>query len=275
MSIRVAEIWFMGLSMTLLLGACNPSTTQQLGDRTLELVWSDEFEGEEGSLPSSQYWTMEIGTGADGWGNQELQYYTDRPKNVALDGEGHLVIQAHQESFGGMPFTSARLKTQGKITQKYGRIEARIQNPYGPGLWPAFWMLGENFEEVGWPQSGEIDIMEMRGQLPSVIHGSLHGPGYSGGNPVTQSYTLSNARFDADFFVYAVEWHPERIDFFVNDYLYQRVTPDDVSGEWVFDQPFFLLLNVAVGGNYVGFPTQETKFPQHMMVDYVRIYSIK
>jgi beta-glucanase (GH16 family) len=275
LSVRLAEIWFMGLSMTLLLGACSPSTTQQLEDRTLELVWSDEFEGEEGSLPSSQYWTMEIGTGADGWGNQELQYYTDRPKNVALDGEGHLVIQAHQESFGGMPFTSARLKTQGKITQKYGRIEARIQNPYGPGLWPAFWMLGENIEEVGWPQSGEIDIMEMRGQLPSVIHGSLHGPGYSGGNPVTQSYTLPNARFDADFFVYAVEWHPERIDFFVNDYLYQRVMPDDVSGEWVFDQPFFLLLNVAVGGNYVGFPTQETKFPQQMMVDYVRIYSIQ
>lgn len=274
MNIRLTGIVLTSLSFVLLFGACTPSTTQQLPEQTLELVWSDEFDGTEGSQPSSQSWTMEIGTGTDGWGNQELQYYTDRPKNVALDGNGHLVIQAHQESFGGMPFTSARLKTQGKITKRYGRIEARIQNPYGPGIWPAFWMLGQNIEEVGWPQSGEIDIMEMRGQLPQVIHGSLHGPGYSGSNPVTQSYSLTNARFDADFFVYAVEWHPERIDFFVNDYLYQRITPDDVSGEWVFDQPFFLLLNVAVGGNYVGFPTQETTFPQRMMVDYVRIYSI-
>ena len=274
MNIRLTGIVLTSLSFVLLFGACTPSTTQQLPEQTLELVWSDEFDGTEGSQPSSQSWTMEIGTGTDGWGNQELQYYTDRPKNVALDGNGHLVIQAHQESFGGMPFTSARLKTQGKITKRYGRIEARIQNPYGPGIWPAFWMLGQNIEEVGWPQSGEIDIMEMRGQLPQVIHGSLHGPGYSGSNPLTQSYSLTNARFDADFFVYAVEWHPERIDFFVNDYLYQRITPDDVSGEWVFDQPFFLLLNVAVGGNYVGFPTQETTFPQRMMVDYVRIYSI-
>ena len=260
-----ALIWVVG---------CTPSTKQQIDNRTLELVWSDEFDGAEGSQPSSQYWTFEIGTGTDGWGNQELQYYTDRPENVALDGNGHLVIQAQQESFGGMPFTSGRLKTQGKITKKYGRFEARIQNPYGPGLWPAFWMLGENIDEVSWPQSGEIDIMEMRGQLPQVIHGSLHGPGYSGSNPVTQSYSLTNARFDADFFVYAVEWSPDRIDFFVNDYLYQRVTPDDVSGEWVFDQPFFLLLNVAVGGNYVGFPTQETRFPQQMRVDYVRIYNL-
>ncbi len=275
MNIRLSGIVLTSLSFVLLFEACTPSTTQLLPEQTLELVWSDEFDGAEGSQPSSQYWTMEIGTGTDGWGNQELQYYTDRSKNVALDGSGHLVIQAHQESFGGMPFTSARLKTQGKITKRFGRIEARIQNPYGPGIWPAFWMLGQNIDEVGWPQSGEIDIMEMRGQLPQVIHGSLHGPGYSGSNPVTQSYSLTNARFDADFFVYAVEWHPERIDFFVNDYLYQRVTPDDVSGDWVFDQPFFLLLNVAVGGNYVGFPTQETKFPQQMMVDYVRIYSIQ
>ncbi|MDR9446542.1 MAG: glycoside hydrolase family 16 protein [Balneolaceae bacterium] len=275
MNVRLVGVVITSIIVVLFFGTCTPSTTQQLQEQTLELVWSDEFDGVEGSQPSSQYWSMEIGTGTNGWGNQELQYYTDRPKNVAQDGNGHLVIQAHQESYGGRSFTSARLKTQGKITKKYGRIEARIKNPFGPGLWPAFWMLGENFEEVGWPQSGEIDIMEMRGQLPSTIHGSIHGPGYSGSNPITQSYTLSNARFDDDFFVYAVEWHPERIDFFVDDYLYQRVTPGDVSGEWVFNQPFFLLLNVAVGGNYVGFPTQETVFPQKMMVDYVRVYSIE
>jgi beta-glucanase (GH16 family) len=275
MNIRLVGVMITSISAVLFFGTCTPSTTQQLPEQTLELVWSDEFDGVEGSQPSSQYWSTEIGTGTNGWGNQELQYYTDRPKNVALDGDGHLVIQAHQESYSGRSFTSARLKTQGKITKKYGRIEARIKNPSGPGLWPAFWMLGENFEEVGWPQSGEIDIMEMRGQLPSIIHGSIHGPGYSGSNPVTQSYTLSNARFDDDFFVFAVEWHPERIDFFVDDYLYQRVTPDDVSGKWVFNQPFFLLLNVAVGGNYVGFPTEETIFPQRMMVDYVRVYSIE
>jgi beta-glucanase (GH16 family) len=254
--------------------ACDAVDTQQLGERNWELTWSDEFEGAEGTLPNSDNWTFDIGTGQDGWGNQELQYYTDRPENISLNGEGQLVITARSESFGGMPFTSARIKTQNLFEQRYGRFEASIKNPYGPGIWPAFWMLGSNIESVGWPQSGEIDIMEMRGQAPTVVHGSLHGPGYSGGNPVSGSYGLQNNRFDTEFFNYAIEWFPDRIDFFVNDFLYNRIKSSDVPGEWVFNQPFFLLINVAVGGSYVGFPTDQTPFPQTMEIDYVRVYSL-
>lgn len=252
--------------------SCTPDNFQKLDERDWQLVWSDDFNGTAGILPDPTKWTFDIGTGQDGWGNQELQYYTNRPENVSLDGLGNLVITARSESFGGRSFTSARIKTQGLFAQAYGRFEARIKNPYGPGIWPAFWMLGADVETVGWPQAGEIDIMEMRGQDPTIIHGSLHGPGYFAGNPISGSYALKNARFDTDFYVYAVEWFPDRIDFFVNGYLYNRIKSSDVPGEWVFDSPFFLILNVAVGGSYVGFPNVSTPFPQQMVIDYVRVY---
>ena len=144
--------------------------------------------------------------------------------------------------------------------------------PWGPGIWPAFWLLGGNIDEVSWPQCGEIDIMEFRGQETNLIHGSIHGPNYSGGEALTKSYGLSDNRFDNDFFIYAVEWTEDYIDFFVNDDHYQRISREDVPGEWVYDHPFYIILNVAVGGNYVGFPTDETPFPQSMLVDYVRVY---
>ncbi len=258
--------------LSLIVGSCTPDNFQKLDERNWELVWSDEFNGNAGVLPDPTKWSFDIGTGQDGWGNQELQFYTNRPENVSLDGQGNLVITARAESFSGRQFTSARIKTQGLFQQAYGRFEARIKNPYGPGLWPAFWMLGSNIETVGWPQAGEIDIMEMRGQDPTVISGSLHGPGYSGGNPVSGSYALKNGRYDADFYVYAVEWFPDRIDFFVDDYLYNRIRPRDVKGEWVFDHPFFMIINLAVGGSYVGFPNPNTPFPQKMVIDYVRVY---
>jgi len=260
------------LVLSIIVGSCTPDNFQKLDERNWELVWSDDFTGNAGTLPDPTKWSFDIGTGQDGWGNQELQFYTNRPQNIAHDGEGNLVITARSESFGGRPFTSARIKTQGLFQQAYGRFEARIKNPHGPGLWPAFWMLGSNIESVGWPKAGEIDIMEMRGQDPTIIYGSLHGPGYSGGNPVSGSYALKNARYDADFYVYAVEWFPDRIDFFVNDHLYNRVRPRDVSGEWVFDHPFFMVINLAVGGSYVGFPNPNTPFPQQMVIDYVRVY---
>ena len=249
---------------------CDRDDFQKLPERNWQLVWSDDFEGDAGQLPDPTKWTFDIGTGQDGWGNLELQSYTNNPENVSLDGEGNLVITAVQT---GNTFTSARIKTQGLFSQQYGRFEARLKTPYGPGLWPAFWLLGDNIETVGWPQSGEIDIMELRGQEPHTIHGSIHGPGYSGGNPVSKSYTLINDRFDADYNIFAIEWDADKIDFFVNDYLYQRIENTDTPGEWVFDQPFFIILNVAVGGNYVGFPTAQTPFPQKMIVDYVRVYT--
>jgi beta-glucanase (GH16 family) len=257
--------------LLLVLAGCERDDFQKLDERNWQLVWSDDFSGPAGNLPDPAKWTYDIGIGPgqDGWGNQELQVYTDKPENVSIDGGGNLVITAKRSSSG---FSSARIKTQGLFSQQYGRFEARLKTPYGPGIWPAFWMLGENIETVSWPQCGEIDIMELRGQEPHKIHGTIHGPGYSGGNPITRSYALKNGRFDTDFYVYAIEWYEDRIDFFVDDYLYQRIEKSDVPGEWVFNQPFFIILNVAVGGNYVGFPTDETPFDQQMVVDYVKVY---
>lgn len=247
-----------------------------LVERNYQLVWEDNFDGAAGTAPDGAKWTYDIGIGPgnDGWGNQELQYYTNRPENIALDGTGNLAITARSESYAGRAFTSARINTKGIFSQAYGRFEARIKMPWGPGIWPAFWMLGANIDATPWPQCGEIDIMEYRGQQPNLVHGSVHGPGYSGGNAITKSYGFTNNRFDVDFHVFAVEWGADYIDYFVDDALYQRIRPEDVPGEWVYNQPFFLILNVAVGGNYVGFPTQQTPFPQTMLVDYVKVYKV-
>jgi beta-glucanase (GH16 family) len=262
----------LAISSTLLaLGGCNEEAIQTLPERNWQLVWSDDFNGDASSAPDASKWTYDIGSG--GWGNQELQYYTDRTENVAQDGNGNLVITAIAGNYGGAPYTSGRIKTQGLFSQTYGRFEARIKTPSGPGIWPAFWLLGDGISTEGWPQCGEIDIMEQRGNEPAIANGSMHGPGYSGAGAMTKSYALpSGARFDTDYHIYAVEWGSDFVDYFVDGYLYQRITPKDVSGEWVFDQPFFIILNVAVGGNYVGYPTSGTGFPQSMLIDYVKVY---
>ena len=262
-------------ALLLVLNSCKKEAVQTLPQREWELVWSDEFNGAAGSAPDNTKWGFDIGTGTNGWGNAELQYYTNRPDNIKLDGSGKLVITAKSESYAGSGFTSARIKTKGKFAQAYGRFEARIKTPTGPGLWPAFWMLGANIDTKPWPQCGEIDIMEQRGQQPSITHGTLHGPGYSGGNSIGKPYALTTGRFDTDYYIYAVEWGEDHIDFFVNDFLFQGLTPENLTGEWVYNQPFYLLLNVAVGGNFVGFPTSGTPFPQSMYVDYVKVYKQK
>lgn len=260
------------IPLAMIISGCEQQPVQVLPERTWTLSWSDEFDGPTGSGPDKSKWTFDIGTGNDGWGNNELEYYTNRPANVQLNGEGHLVITARRESYRGSAYTSARIKTQGMFSQTYGRFEARIKTPTGPGIWPAFWLLGDNITEVSWPQCGEIDIMEQRGQEPAITHGSVHGPGYSGGNAKTKAYGLMSGRFDSDFHVYAIEWGESYIDFFIDEYLYQRIQPSDLKGEWVFDKPFFMILNVAVGGNYVGYPTSGTPFPQSMIIDYLRVY---
>ena len=236
------------------------------------LTWSDEFEGPAGQSPNASNWTYDIGKCENGWGNEELQSYTDKPENISLDGDGNLAITAIEETPGSYIFTSARIKTQGLFEQKYGRFEARIKLPYGPGIWPAFWMLGSDIDTNPWPECGEIDIMEFRGQETNLIHGTVHGPGYSGGLSITKSYGLEAGRFDTDFYTYAVEWEEGYIRFFVNDVLYNEITESDVTGNWVFNKPFFLLLNLAVGGNYLPNPAGNTPFPQTMLVDYVRVY---
>ena len=237
-----------------------------------QLVWQDEFDGPDGQSPDTLKWTFDIGTGNNGWGNQELQYYTDRQENVSMDGIGNLAITARRESFGGRPFTSARINTQGLFEQAYGRFEARIKLPYGPGIWPAFWLLGSNIETVNWPECGEIDIMECRGQQTSLIQWTVHGPGYSGGSSITKNFGYQQNRFDVDFHLFAVEWGNNYLRFYVDDVLYQEIKPEDLPGRWVFDKPFFIILNIAVGGSYVGFTTSETPFPQTMLIDYVRVY---
>lgn len=267
---KAKNTWLLGIACTSLLvifNSCEREAVQTLPQREWQLVWSDDFNGTAGSAPDNSKWVFDLGGG--GWGNSELQTYTNNANNIKLDGNGKLVITAISNPSG---FTSARIKTKGKFSQAYGRFEARIKTPVGPGIWPAFWMLGSNIDTKPWPQCGEIDIMEQRGQMPSVTYGTLHGPGYSGGNSIGKSYALTNGRFDTDYHIYAVEWGEDYIDFFVDNFLYQRLTPDDVTGQWVYNQPFFLLLNVAVGGNFVGFPTTGTPFPQSMYVDYVKVY---
>jgi beta-glucanase (GH16 family) len=260
----------------LVVTSCEKAAVQTLPQREWELTWSDDFTGAAGSQPDNTKWSYDIGRGPgnDGWGNRELQTYTSSTANVRLDGAGNLLIVATGSNGS---YTSGRIKTQGKFSHGYGRYEARIKTPYGPGIWPAFWMLGDNINTVPWPQCGEIDILEVKGQEPHIAHGTIHGPGYSGGNSITKSYSLMNDRLDSKFRIYAVEWGPDYIDFFVDDYLYYRITPNDVKGkgEWVFNSSFFMLLNIAVGGNYVGFPTSGTIFPQTMTVDYVKVYKLR
>lgn len=257
-----------------LLSNCSSDDTQTV--TTFDtLIIEDNFDID--GAPDPNLWGFDIGDGSDQgldrWGNNELQYYTDRTENVKVE-NGFLLITARQEDFQGSNYTSARLVTKGKFDQKYGRFEARMRLPYGRGMWPAFWMLGDDNDGVDvWPQIGEIDIMENRGQEPTIITGSVHGPGYSAGNAVSKSFILDGARFDTDFHVFGIEWGPNYINYYVDNKLYNQITPADVDGEWVFnDRPFYMLLNLAIGGSYVGNPNDETNFPQTMLVDYVRVY---
>ncbi|MFD1062247.1 family 16 glycosylhydrolase [Winogradskyella litorisediminis] len=258
------------LFVTLFTLGCNNDETQIVATFD-NLVLEDDFDVD--GAPDPTIWNYNIGTGTNGWGNNELQYYTDRSENVTVE-NGFLLITAREESFNNSPYTSARLLTRGKFQQKYGRFEARIRLPYGQGIWPAFWLLGDDRggQDI-WPQIGEIDVMEYRGQQPTIVLGSVHGPGYSAGESIGKSYTLENDRFDTDFHIFGIEWGENYINYYVDDVLYQQITPEDVTGEWVFnDREFYIIINLAVGGNFVGSPNAETVFPQTMLVDYIRVY---
>jgi beta-glucanase (GH16 family) len=238
------------------------------------LAWSDEFDGPSGQSPDATKWTYDVG--GDGWGNNELEYYTNRIDNSALDGNGNLVITLKSETYMNRSYTSARLKTEGVFTQAYGRFEARIKIPGSQGIWPAFWMLGDDISTNPWPACGEIDIMENVGREPNINHGSLHGPGYSGGNPLTGTYTLpGSAALADDFHLYAIEWETNVIRFYVDDNNYEtRKNTDVPSGsKWVYDHPFFMILNIAIGGSFPGAPDSTTVLPQTMTVDYVRVFT--
>ena len=243
------------------------------------LVWSDEFSSANGSAPDSTKWTYDIGGG--GWGNQELEYYTSRPQNVQIQ-NGNLVITALQENYTGTDgiarnYTSARLKTQNLFAQAYGRFEARIKIPRGQGIWPAFWMLGNDITQNGWPKCGEIDIMENIGREPGIIHGSLHGPSSVAptSDRTSTIFLPAGQNYADDFHVYAIEWEPGAVRFYLDSNNYATFAEGQwpSGGQWVFDHPFFIILNLAVGGVWPGNPGSTTQFPQQMLVDYVRVYS--
>lgn len=245
--------------------------TQGLCPPGYQLVWNDEFDGEAGASANTSKWVYEIGN-SNGWGNSELEYY--RSQNGVLDGNGNLVITARQESYSSFSYTSARLKTQGKANWTYGHIESRIKIPYGQGVWPAFWLLGNDINRVSWPSCGEIDVMENIGKEPTEVHGTMHGPGYSGGAGPTAIYALpGHGEFADDFHIFAIDWEVNVIRWYVDGNLFSTKTPADIgSGNtWVFDKPFFILLNFAVGGTWPGSPDSTTTFPQTMQVDYIRV----
>jgi beta-glucanase (GH16 family) len=232
------------------------------------LVWADEFDGPAGAPPDPRTWRPE--TGGHGWGNAELQYYTAETANAALDGAGHLAIRARHDN---RHYTSARLITKNLRSVRYGAIEASIKLPGGRGIWPAFWLLGNDIDDVGWPSCGEIDVMENFGTDPAAVHGAVHGPGYYGDTGIGGELD-AGAPLAADFHAYAVHWEPDRIRWFFDGTCYHTVTPASLRGNpWVFDHDCYLLLNVAVGGTASVPPDGSTPFPQTMLVDYVCVYA--
>ncbi|MDT8414272.1 MAG: family 16 glycosylhydrolase [Flavobacteriaceae bacterium] len=274
--------FFEGLSVSTFVNLANEQDQLRFGNKPLETtdhnghapsaskkpVWQDEFEGIQ---IDTTRWVFDLGRGNNGWGNAELQYYTNRPANVKV-ADGRLIITATKEVFEGAYFTAARIKTKGKFEKKFGWFEARMKLPKGQGMWPAFWMLGSDIDQIGWPKTGEIDIMEYRGQNPNIVLSTLHGPGYSGNKGVSKSFETQQGGFDEDFHVFAVDWRADYIHFYIDGQIYHKITPADLPGNWVFDKPFFMLINLAVGGHFVGSPNTETPFPQTLEVDYVRVY---
>lgn len=247
--------------------------------REWELLWSDEFDLEAGEPVNTDYWNCDLG--GWGWGNSEFEYYTCRTENVVHDGNGNLVITAREETveddecwYGECTHTSARITTRDKVEFTHGRVEARLNIPEGQGIWPAFWMLGADFPEIGWPQSGEIDIMENIGREPYTIHGTIHGPGYSGAGSLGR-LILADEPYADDFHVYAIDWDPYVIRWYVDGEMYGVISVNTLNGkEWVYEHDFYLLLNVAVGGEWPGPPNLDTEFPQEMLIDYVRVYQL-
>jgi len=250
----------------------------------LKLAWADEFDGPAGGRVDSTNWRYDLGDGCQsgncGWGNQEKEYYTSASENISLNGAGELQIVARKAApgltcyYGACRYTSAKITTRDNVTVTHGRVEARIKLAAGQGLWPAFWMLGSNIATVGWPQCGELDIMENHGSDVTSTSSAVHGPGYSGNTPFVDKFQLAATTFAEDFHTFAVEWNSSRVMFFVDGKQHYVIQRDEVQrrGNWVFDQPFFIILNLAVGGMFDGDPQSDAILPATMLVDYVRVY---
>jgi beta-glucanase (GH16 family) len=259
-------------------GSAPASAGSSADQPTGRLVFEDEFDGAAGTTPNAAFWHYD--TGGNGWGNQQLECDTDGTANAALDGHGFLVVTARYEpgqacADGSVnDYTSARLTTQGLASHQYGQIRVRAQLPSASGLWPAIWGLGTDGPSVGWPQSGEIDVAEVVGQTPDTIYQTLHGPNYNGGAySIGAQYSIGQPT-GAGFHTYGVDWSPQQIAFSVDGAVYATFTRSEVEkqGTWVFDQPFYLMLDLAVGGTFPGSPADNGVFPQQMIVDYIRVY---
>jgi beta-glucanase (GH16 family) len=243
---------------------------------TPTLVWSDEFNGPAGGVPNPDNWQMIVDCNH---GDNELEYYTARSDNVGVSGQGCLALTALHEPYDengyARDFTSGEVRSIGKFATTYGSIQARIKLPAGQGLWPAFWACGDDQGQVGWPQCGEIDIMENLGQDPFTIYGSVHGPTTpaSAAGYYLTTVEHSTVSLSQGFHVYGVEWSPNRVQLTLDGVPYVTYTPSSLlpSQEWVFDKPFYLILNLAVGGRWPGPPNASTKFPAVMLVDWVRV----
>ena len=278
----------LAVALTLMVNPAADAATK----KTLKLLWSDEFNGKKGTLPSSKTWTREIGGG--GWGNSERQFYTDKAANASLDGAGRLVITANRISneygdlIGEVPgtedilnrcsecqFTSARMKTARKLSFQYGRIEARIKMPQGVGTWPAFWMLGGDLlDGVPWPECGEIDIMEFRGDIPDRSTSAIHGPTTPPGSGLGAAF-LSYDSLSNGYHTYAIEWKKNSLTFIVDGRVTGTYSSADTGSRgWVYNQKFFLILNLAMGGTYAGEYIDPMVNQAQLHVDYIRFYSV-
>ena len=276
--------WALAISASLVCGCSTASIGSAAPVAPWVQVWSDEFDGAAGARIDSAKWSYETADGCKqgicGWGNSEKEYYTDAAENIALNGQGQLMIVARRAptgltcSYGPCLYTSARITTRGKMLAAPGRVEARIKLPAGQGLWPAFWMLGHNSPAVRWPDCGELDIVENKGSQRATTSSAVHGPGYSGETPFARAHSLARGVLSDDFHTFAVEWDSLAVRFFVDGTAHYAVTRGDVEhyGKSILDQPFFLMLNLAVGGHFDGDPQSDAMFPATMLVDYVRVY---
>lgn len=233
----------------------------------LNLVWEEGF-----SQVNSANWNFESGNGAGGWGNNELQSYTSSTKNIFTD-NGYLIIEARKEDQDGFKYTSARMTTKGKKEFAFGRMDIRAKLPKGVGIWPAIWMLGANISEIGWPRCGEIDIMELIGSEPQKVHGTAHWQGAQGHRYEGASKVISSGDYSNEFHVYSINWKENSIQWLVDDVPFYEITATYTGEEYYpFNKPQFFILNVAVGGNWPGPPSDATVFPQRMIVDYIRVF---
>lgn len=281
---RIRDAQALALTAFLVCACSTASIVSTPSPVTWVQVWSDEFDGAAGARIDDTKWSYQTADGCKegicGWGNTEKEYYTDASENIALNGQGQLAIVARAAPaglacyYGACRYTSGKITTRGKMLAQPGRVEARIKLPAGQGLWPAFWMLGYTSPTTPWPDCGEIDIMENKGSQAATTSSALHGPGYSGQTPLAHAHNLASGALSDDFHTFAVEWDSLFVRFFVDGALHYEIARDAVEryGKSVLDQPYFVILNLAVGGHFDGDPQSDAIFPATMLVDYVRVY---